>query len=60
MQAFIVKTRDGYLYPYQGDVSFTDNKDHAGHFPDADEANDTAQGLGYTVGSYQVIQVETY
>lgn len=57
-QVFIVRTRDGYLYPSDGDVSWTDDKDRAGHFLSGDEANDTAQALGYGIGSFQVIPVD--
>lgn len=58
MRAYIVKTGDGYLYPYEGDVSFTDDENHAGHFLNTDEAHGTAQGLGYAEGSYQVTPVD--
>lgn len=58
MRAYIVKTSDGYLYPNEGDVSFTDNETHAGHFLNTEEAHDTAQGLGYPEGNYQVIPID--
>lgn len=58
MCAYIVKTGDGYLYPYEGGVSFTDDENHAGHFLNTDEAHDTAEGLGYVEGSYQVIPID--
>lgn len=58
MRAYIVKTGDGYLYPYEGDVSFTEDEAHAGRFLNTEEARDTAQGLGYTEGNYQVIPID--
>lgn len=58
MRAYIVKTGDGYLFPYEGDVSFTDNERQAGHFSNINEAHDTAKGIGYVAGNYQIIPVE--
>ena len=55
---YIVKTDDGYLYPYAGDVLFMDDENQAGHFHNKDEADVIAQGLGYQEGSYQVFPVD--
>ena len=58
MRTYVVKTANGYLYPFRGSVSFTDDLDHAGHFLIADEAHVIAQIFGYTEERYEVIPVE--
>jgi len=58
MRAYVVKTDDGYLYPVQGAVSWTDDESHAGRFLQEDEAHLIAQMFGYTEDRYQVIAVE--
>lgn len=58
MHAYIVKTGDGYLYPFAGDVSLTDHEDQAGHYLSMDEAQRTAQARGYREGTYEVLAVE--
>ncbi len=58
MRAYVVKTGDGYLYPFQGAVSFTDDEQHAGHFLQEEEAHVIAQVFGYLEEQYQVIPVE--
>lgn len=58
MHAYIVKTADGYLYPFAGDVSLTDREDQAGHYLSTGEAAGTAERLGYKEGSFRVIAVE--
>ncbi|MGE5622474.1 MAG: hypothetical protein ACM3WS_04895 [Bacillota bacterium] len=58
MHAYIVKTGDGYLYPFADDVSLTDHEDQAGHFLSMDEAHRIAQGRGYREGTYEVLAVE--
>lgn len=58
-QKFIVKTSDGYLFPYKGDVSWTADIKKAGKFDSTAEADDTAQlSLNYPAGSYEVIPVK--
>ncbi len=58
MRTYVVKTENGYLYPFQGSVSFTDDESHAGHFLLVDEAHVIAQIFGYLEEQYQVIAVE--
>ncbi len=58
MHAYIVKTGDGYLYPFADDVSLTDQEDQAGHFLSMEEAHRVAQGRGYREGSYDVLAVD--
>lgn len=58
MHAYIVKTGDGYLYPFADDVSLTDHEDQAGHFLSMEEAHRVAQGRGYREGSYDVLAVD--
>ena len=58
MHAYIVKTGDGYLYPFADDVSLTDQEEQAGHFPSMDEAHRVAQERGYREGTYAVLAVE--
>jgi hypothetical protein len=58
MHAYIVQTKDGYLYPFAGDVSLTDREDQAGHYLSTGEANDAAERLGYKEGTFRVIAVD--
>lgn len=58
MRTYVVKTGDGYLYPFRGFVSFTDDLDHAGYFLAAEEAHVIAQLFGYTEERYLVIAVD--
>ena len=58
MCVFIAKTRDGFLYPLNGDVYWTDKQEEAGYFLTREEAVSTAQGLGYSYGSYELISVD--
>jgi hypothetical protein len=58
MHAYIVKTPDGYLYPFGQDVSLTDDKASACHFFSTSEANEAAQKLGYVEGGYEVHRIE--
>lgn len=58
MHAYIVKTRDGYLYPFAGDVSLTDDEAQAGHFKSLDEARETAEVRGYYDGGFEILRVE--
>ena len=57
MYAYIVKTQDGYLYPFADDVSLTDDESQAGRFSSADEARQTAEERGYYDGGFQVIRI---
>lgn len=58
MHAYIIKTRDGYLYPFAGDVSLTDDQSQAGHFMSVDEACQVAEERGYYDGNFDVLRVE--
>lgn len=58
LRIYVVKTANGYLYPFQGSVSFTDDEQHAGGFADEEEAHVIAQVFGYAEGSYQVIPLD--
>lgn len=58
MHAYVVKTRDGYLYPFAGDVSLTDDESQAGHFLSAGEAREVAESRGYYNGGFDVLPVE--
>lgn len=58
MHAYIVKTSDGYLYPFAGDVSLTDDASQAGHFLSAEEARELAASRGYYNGGFEVLRVE--
>jgi hypothetical protein len=59
MHEYIVKTRDGYLYPFAGDASLTDDLNQAGRFPSVEVARDTAEKLGYYDGGFEIIAIET-
>lgn len=58
MRMYVVRTDQGYLYSYQGAVSFTDIESHAGLFMQAEEAHVIAQVFGYTEDRYSVVAVE--
>lgn len=58
MHAYIVKTHDGYLYPFAGDVSLTDKEEQAGHFLSTNEAREVASLRGYYDGNFEVLPVE--
>lgn len=58
MHVYIVKTEHGYLYPFADDVSLTDRQEDAGRYASTQEANESAQKLGYVEGSYQVIALD--
>jgi len=58
MRVYIVKTRDGYLYPFAGDVSLTDDQSLAGHFLSTEEAREVAESRGYYNGGFNIIRVE--
>lgn len=58
MHVYIVKTDDGYLYPFAGDVSLTDRADQAGHYGSTAEASETAERLGYKEGTFEVIAID--
>lgn len=58
MHAYIVRTREGYLYPFGDDVSLTDDPALAGHFLSTDEACEIASLRGYYDGEFDVLRVE--
>ncbi|HYD95553.1 MAG TPA: hypothetical protein VEC01_09540 [Noviherbaspirillum sp.] len=58
MRAYIVKTPDGYLYPFAGDVSLTDDQALAGHFLSIEEAREIAESRGYYNGGFNIIRVD--
>lgn len=58
MHAYIVKTHDGYLYPFADDVSLTDDASQAGHFLTADEARELAESRGYYDGGFEILRIE--
>lgn len=58
MHAYIVKTPDGYVYPFAGDASLTDDTELAWHFLSTDEARDTVEQLGYYDGGFEILTVE--
>jgi len=58
MHAYIVRTAEGYLYPFAGDVSLTDDPGLAGHFLSTDEAREIAALGGYYDDSFDVLRVE--
>lgn len=58
MRAYIVKTQDGYLYPFAGDVSLTDDASQAGHFLSAGEARELAESRGYYDGGFDVLRID--
>lgn len=58
MHAYIVKTPDGYLYPFAGDLSLTDDVSQAGCFSSVDEARETAEGRGYYDDRFEILRIE--
>lgn len=58
MYAYIVKTPDGYLYPFADDVSLTDDQSLAGHFLSTREAREIAESRGYYDGGFDIIRIE--
>lgn len=58
MHVYIVKTSDGYLYPFGNDVSLTDDIEQAGHFHSAQEAQDMAGEAGYYDGGFDVLAID--
>lgn len=58
MHAYIVRTPDGYLYPFADDVSLTDDQTQAGHFLSTEEACEVAESRGYYDGRFNVLRVE--
>lgn len=58
MHAYIVKTHDGYLYPFAGDVSLTDDQTQAGHFLSTEEAREMAESRGYYNGGFDILRVD--
>jgi hypothetical protein len=58
MHVYIVKTRDGYLYPFAGDMSLTDEEEQAGWFGSADEARASAERMGYIDDRFQILSRE--
>jgi len=58
MRAYIIKTGDGYLYPFAGDLSLTADESQAGYFRSVDEARGIAQERGYYDGGFEIIAVE--
>lgn len=58
MHVYIVKTKDGYLYPFGDDLSLTDHMEQAGHFLSMREARSTAEEGGYYDGGFEVLAVE--
>ena len=54
---YIVKTGNGYLFPFGSGISYTDAPEHAGHFASAEDAEVTAELFGYLEGHYEVIPV---
>jgi len=58
MHAYIVKTPDGYLYPFADDVSLTDDQSLAWHFKSTQEAREVAESRGYYDGGFNILRVE--
>jgi len=58
MHEYIIKTPDGYLYPFADDLSLTDDENQAGRFSSVDEARDTAESRGYYDGGFEIIPVD--
>lgn len=58
MHAYIVKTPDGYLYPFADDVSLTDDQSLAWHFLSTHEAREVAESRGYYDGGFNILRVE--
>lgn len=60
MHTYIVKTPDGYLYPFADDVSLTDDMSQAGHYASAEEAREIAETRGYYDGRFEIIRVDLH
>lgn len=58
MHTYIVKTPDGYLYPFAGDASLTDDPEQAQQFKSTEEARVTAEGLGYYDDNFEIIPLD--
>ena len=58
MHAYVVKTPDGYLYPFADDVSLTDDQTLAWHFLSTQEAREVAESRGYYDGGFNILRVE--
>lgn len=58
MHAYIIKTPDGYLYPFADDLSLTDDASQAGRFPSVEEARATAEERGYYDGGFEIVRVD--
>ncbi|RJF98517.1 hypothetical protein [Noviherbaspirillum saxi] len=58
MHAFIIKTKDGYLYPFAGDLSLTDDENQAGRYDSVDEARQTAESRGYYDGGFDIVRID--
>lgn len=58
MHAYIVKTPDGYLYPFADDLSLTDDESQAGWFRTAEEARRTAEERGYYDDHFEIRRIE--
>ncbi|MDB5798866.1 MAG: hypothetical protein JWP36_2768 [Paucimonas sp.] len=58
MHKYVVKTPDGYLYPFAGDASLTDDPEQAQQFASTDEARTTAEQFGYIDDHFEIIPVD--
>jgi len=58
MHAYIIKTPDGYLYPFADDLSLTDDVSQAGRFRSVEEARATAEERGYYDGGFEIVRVD--
>lgn len=58
MHAYIIKTPDGYLYPFADDLSLTDDASQAGRFRSVEEARTTAEERGYYDGGFEIVRVD--
>ncbi|MFC7518281.1 hypothetical protein ACFQUU_25020 [Herbaspirillum sp. GCM10030257] len=60
MHEYIIKTPDGYLYPFAGDLSLTDDETQAGRFSSVEEARETAESRGYYDGGFEIIPIDLH
>lgn len=58
MNAYIIKTPDGYLYPFADDLSLNDDLSQAGRFRSVEEARATAEERGYYDGGFEVVRLD--
>lgn len=58
MHDYIIKTPDGYLYPFAGDLSLTGDLSQAGRFRSVEEARATAEERGYYDGGFEIVRVD--